>query len=449
MSLPQGVEAPSAEVCIEQLLDAGRTIDALVLDLGEDAWTVPRVATVNPILWELGHIAWFLETWALRRTLGLESLRTDADALWDSAAVAHDIRWDLDHPSREVTLEYSRAVRSRVIEELEARPEHLGLRYHAHYSCMHEDMHAEAFTYTRQTLAYPRPDGLLGATDPMVGTAPLDGFDAQEVEVGGGRYRLGAEPGNGFVFDNERWAHTVELEPFRMDRLAVSQGQFAEFVAEGGYDEPSHWDEAGKGWKAEQGEPSMPVYWRGDPRGFERRHFDRWIPLERNRPMVHVNVHEAEAYCRWAGRRLPTEAEWERAALGSVGSVQPGPDGGSIPKAPQPWGAAPIDRDRANVDFGGLDTVDVRALAAGDSAHGCRQMLGNVWEWTATVFGPFPGFESDPYREMSAPWFGTRRVLRGGAWATRSRLLRGAYRNYMTPDRRDLFAGFRTCAKNP
>lgn len=449
MNLPEGAAAPGAESCIEELLDAGRTIDALVLDLGEDAWTVPKIETINPILWEVGHIAWFLETWALRRTLGLDSLRSDSDALWDSAAVAHDIRWDLDHPSRGETLAYSAAVRERVVEELRSRPDDLALRYHAHYACMHEDMHAEAFAYTRQTLGYPRPGKLDGGVHGPDVAARRSGAESSDVEVGGGTYRLGAERGEGFVFDNERWAHSVVVEPFRIARCAVSQAQFAEFVSDGGYSEAAHWSRDGLDWKSRVGNPSMPIYWRGDASGFERRHFDHWRSLEPDRPVVHVNFHEAQAYCRWAGRRLPTEVEWERAALGGATLASSSSAPGLIPKSPQPWGVEPISPRRAQVDFRDLDTVDVHAFSEGDSPQGCRQMMGNVWEWTDTVFGPYPGFELDPYREMSAPWFGSRRVLRGGAWATRSRLLRGAYRNYMTPDRRDIFAGFRTCATNP
>jgi iron(II)-dependent oxidoreductase len=150
--------------------------------------------------------------------------------------------------------------------------------------------------------------------------------------------------------------------------------------------------------------------------------------------VIHVNWYEADAYCRWAGRRLPTEAEWEAAAAG--------PD----PKRRFPWGDEPPDPTRANLDGTALGCCDVAACPAGDSGFGCRQMFGNVWEWTASDFGPYPGFVPDPYKEYSQPWFGTHKVLRGGAWPTRARLLRTTWRNFYTPDRRDVWAGFRTCA---
>jgi gamma-glutamyl hercynylcysteine S-oxide synthase len=159
-------------------------------------------------------------------------------------------------------------------------------------------------------------------------------------------------------------------------------------------------------------------------------------PGRPDRPVLHVNWYEAAAYCRWAGRRLPTEAEWEAAATG-------GPGG---PKRRFPWGDEPPGPGLANLDARATGCVDVAAAPGADAPSGCRQMIGNVWEWTADDFLPYPGFAADPYKEYSAPWFGTHKALRGGCWATRSRLLRTTWRNFFRPERRDVFAGFRTCA---
>ena len=161
-------------------------------------------------------------------------------------------------------------------------------------------------------------------------------------------------------------------------------------------------------------------------------------------PVIHVNWYEAEAYCNWAGRRLPTEAEWELAA-----SAEPTAEGHGITKSKRrfPWGDEPPTPDRTNLDWQSMGLLEVGALPAGDSAFGCRQMIGNVWEWTASEFQPYPGFVVDPYKEYSKPWFSTQKVLRGGCWTTRSRLIRNTWRNFYTPDRRDVWAGFRTCAK--
>jgi iron(II)-dependent oxidoreductase len=181
------------------------------------------------------------------------------------------------------------------------------------------------------------------------------------------------------------------------------------------------------------------MHWRPEGNDWLRRDFDRWLPLESHRPVMNVNWYEAEAYCRWAGRRLPTEAEWEAAAAASGNDL-------SAPKRRFPWGDEPPNPTQAQLDGYSLECCNVTDFPTGDSYFGCRQMIGNVWEWTASDFLPYPGFVADPYREYSQPWFGTHKVLRGGAWMTRSRLLRNTWRNFYQPDRRDVWAGFRTCA---
>ena len=159
--------------------------------------------------------------------------------------------------------------------------------------------------------------------------------------------------------------------------------------------------------------------------------------------MLHVNWYEAEAYCRWANRRLPTELEWEVAASASRQSEG---DILSAEKRRFPWGADIPSPERANLEWQSMGAIDVHALPAGESAFGCRQMMGNVWEWTADDFLPYPGFVADPYKEYSQPWFGDRKALRGGCWVTRARMLRNTWRNFYQPDRRDVWCGFRTCA---
>jgi iron(II)-dependent oxidoreductase len=276
-------------------------------------------------------------------------------------------------------------------------------------------------------------------------SASAAGLLAGDAEIPGGTFWLGATPDEPFVFDNEKWAHPVEIRPFAMARAAVTQQEFAAFVEDGDYGARRFWTEAGWHWR-EQAGAEQPVYWRRQAAGrWLRRDFDRWVPLEPNRPVLHVNWYEADAYCRWAKRRLPTEAEWEVAAAGQS-DVADSLAGG---KRRFPWGEQSPTPRHANLDGHALGCVDVAGLPDGDSAFGCRQLLGNVWEWTASDFLPYPGFVADPYQEYSAPWFGTHKVLRGGCWATRSRLLRNTWRNFYRPDRRDVWAGFRTCALRP
>ena len=413
-----------------------RTLE-LVSDLTDEQLLGPQLAIVNPGVWEIGHHAWFQSRWVLRHAGGQPPVRDDEDDLYDSIAIAHDRRWDLPLPSRDGTLAYVQEVLDRTERLLLADPPDDGVIFHALYSVLHEDMHTEALTYTRQTHGWPAPPLGVPRSEEGIGGGGLEG----DVEIPGGPCRLGSERGEPFVFDNEKWAHPVELTAFRIDRAAVSQGRFAEFVDDGGYADERLWSEEGRAWLAETG-AGHPCYWRRGDGGWERRHFDGWQPLEPHRPVIHVNWFEADAWCRWAGRRLPTEAEWEAAAV-----AEPAAGGGlSGSRRPYPWGGAPPSPERANLDWRAMGTVDVGGLPEGDSPWGCRQMIGNVWEWTSTVFGPFPGFEPDPYKEYSEPCFDTRRVMRGGCWTTRSRLIRTGYRNFQTPDRRDVLTGFRTCA---
>ncbi len=417
------------------LTDAGERTRRLVGDLKDGQLLGPRLATINPILWEVGHVAWFTERWVSRRQ-GAPSLLADADGLYDSASVAHSRRWELGMPSWGATLDYADAVRERALAGL-GRPLSAEDVYFLQLAIFHEDMHGEAFAYTRQTLGYPAPSFL-----PREGVPRQAGPHGGDASIPGGRFPLGALPGEGFVFDNEMWGHPVEVDPFRIARAPVTQAEFAAFVEAGGYGRREWWGEAGWAWLRSQ-EDRRPVYWRRAAGGWERRDFDRWVGLEPDRPMIHACWHEAEAYCRWAGRRLPTEAEWEAAAAGCLSPGRPARDFG---KLPMPWGEGQASPGLASLDGCLPGCVDVADCPGGDSPWGCRQMIGNVWEWTACDFRPYPGFEAGPYREYSLPWFGTHKVLRGGCWLTRGRLLRSTLRNFYLPGRRDIWAGFRTCA---
>jgi ergothioneine biosynthesis protein EgtB len=419
---------------ISMLCDARqRTLD-LVSDLTGEQMNVPLMDIINPPVWEMGHVAWFQERWALRHLRGFDSIRPDADSFWDSAAVAHDTRWELPLPSRDETLAYMQNVLDRVLESLDRQKDTSRDETYFHWLvAMHEDMHGEALAYTRQTLGYPAPR--LSNADAAPPLAPAQDVSDEDVFVSGGVYRLGADRGQALVFDNEKWAHTRELQPFAMARTAVTNGQFVQFVDDGGYHREEFWSEEGWEWR-KRSSASSPVYWTAAGKKWLIRQFDQTVPLAPDLPVIHVNWYEADAYCRWAGRRLPTEAEWEMAATGLDR------------KRRFPWGDQPPTPERAHLDGCVTGCIPAGALEEGESPFGCRQMIGNVWEWTASDFLPYPGFIVDPYKEYSEPWFGSeRKVLRGGCWATRSRLIRNTYRNYFTKDRRDILAGFRTCAR--
>ena len=422
----------SPAVLADWTVDAVDRTLALIADLDDEQLIGPLLPTVNPLLWEVAHLAWFQEKFVLRQACGHEPILPFGDALYDSGAIPHDTRWRLSLPSLKETTDYMRTVADRVAQELAGSVVTDVVQHFTRYTIHHYDMHTEALTYTRQTLGHPAPvlSGLTGTWPSGSGAAPLSG----DVAVSGGEFLLGGVRSDPFLFDHEKWAHRAEAGPFAIARTATTQAEFAAFVEAGGYTDPRLWADAGR-WLA-QTQARHPVYWRRGPGGgWQRRHFDTWLDLEPDLPVSHVSWWEADAYCRWAGRRLSTEPEWEFAATG-----------GAWPRPTYPWGDAEPGASHAAVDWRSGGPVPVNECADGDSPVGCRQMIGNVWEWTASDFNAYPNFERDAYWENSEQFFGSRKVLRGGAWATRGRFMRSTLRNYFTPDRRDVLAGFRTCA---
>jgi ergothioneine biosynthesis protein EgtB len=373
--------------------DAARHTWSVLADLTPEQWKVPYHPGINPPLWEYAHIAWFAEWWVLREArwnargemeTARPSMLAGADGWFDSGRVAHKTRWRLDLPPLSEIRDYVRAVRDAVRVQLAAAEDTGAALYFHRLALFHEDMHGEALIYMRQTLDYP-PHAPL--------QPPAEEQAMGEVVVDGTAWSIGSPQGPGFVFDNEKWAHAVDLAPFRIDRQCVSHRAFAEFVEAGGYRDERFWSEEGRAW-LRSSELEQPARWRKAAQGFQRCWFGQWEPLPLDSPVCHVNAFEAEAYCRWVGRRLPTEAEWELAA--SEGLIL--------------WG-------------------------------------GSVWEWVADRFAPYPGFAPDPYRDYSMPWFHTHRSVRGGSFATRRRMHHARYRNFYLPHRSDLFIGFRTCAQ--
>lgn len=422
------------------LFDARQRTYELLDGLDAEQLIGPKMDTINPLRWEIGHVAYFYEYFILRQLYGEESIlgNDKADGLYDSIAVAHNNRWNLPLLSLEDTKTYMQGVLDKLCDRL---PDGLATETDSfiyQFGIFHEDMHDEAFLWARQTLAYPTPV-FANVIDAAIlrnsGSHP--GF----VDIPGGTFRLGAEIDAPFMFDNEKYAHEVEVQPFSIARAPVTNSEFADFIEDGGYQQGRFWSREGRKWKS-LNQAQHPGYWKNNGNSqWMMRRFDQTIPLPLNEPVIHVTWYEAEAYCRWAGLRLPTEVEWEVAALGEADS------NGNLSsfKRRYPWGNSPPDNDRANLDGRALGCVDVAAHAGGDSAFGCRQLLGNVWEWTSDTFQPFPGFRADAYVEYSTMLFGSTKVLRGGAWTSRSRMMHGTYRNFFEPHRWNIFSGFRTC----
>lgn len=358
---------------------------ALYANLPPNLWrTVPYLKIINPPRWEIGHVAWFAERWCLRRLgSGFTTSRFlhDPDRWYDSSRVAHEARWTLDLPGLATTRGYLEGVLDAchaALDKPEADP------YYFQLALYHEDMHCEALHYTLQTLGLAPPAKVRTRRGPPA-LPP-----GEELSFAGGETEIGSRRDDAFVFDNEKWAHTVALAPFAIDARPVSNEEFLAFVEDGGYERAEWWSEAGRQWLAETGRRA-PRYWRRGPHGWERRAFEAWQPLAPEEPVLHVSAFEAEAWCRRAGRRLPTEAEWECATR-------------SADAAFLPW--------------------------------------GHVWLWTASPFAPYAGFSPDAYADYSQPWFHTHRVVRGGSFATPARLLDPAFRNFYEPHRDDIFVGF-------
>jgi ergothioneine biosynthesis protein EgtB len=365
-------------------------------------FAVPCVPELNPPLWELGHIGWFQEWWLgrnLQRHRGmacdpaaarLASIEPGADRWWNSSRVAHDHRWTLDLPEPDRIRRYLLDTLESTLELLEKAPEEDAALYFYRLALFHEDMHGEALIYMAQTLGLP-----LGLSMPAPGPV------RDPLLVPATRWQVDSVGGGGFTFDNERQPHEVQVPEFEIDAQPVTWAQYVEFVDDGGYDRPELWQPPGWQWL----QARVARDGRRGPRYVEhvgvasgavlQTRFGTRRHVSGAQPVMHVSWWEADAWCRWAGRRLPAEVEWEVAA----------------------------------------HTAARRGLR-----------WGEVWEWMGTTFRAYPGFTADPYRDYSEPWFGTHKVLRGASFATRARMKHPRYRNFYLPGRDDIFSGFRSCA---
>jgi len=382
MNSTRPVSGWPAEQLIAHLARARAQLRTLIAALPADGWLGPRASHLNPPLWEFGHLVWFQERWCLRArpdgTVG-SSLLGGADLLYDSSAVPHDTRWDLPLLEPAAVDDYAAQV-SAAIDARLRDAFNSDLAYFAELCVYHELMHIEAWWMAFQDLGYAAPaENRLGHALPQ---------RMQPLQIAAGEVVLGSGPDQGFIFDNEKWPHTVPIPAFEIDATPISEIQFAAFVDAGGYQNPTGWTAAGLAWRTAH-VATQPRYWRKHGAEWQVRRFADWTALG-DTPMLHLNRFEAEACADWMGRQLPSAGQWLQA----------------VQQTGFHWGAG--------------------------------------WEWTRNAFEPYPGFSADPYQDYSQPWFHSHSELRGGGPYTNPLLKRPGFRNFYLPHRRDPFAGFRT-----
>jgi iron(II)-dependent oxidoreductase len=389
---------------------------------------------MSPLVWDLAHIANQEELWLLRAVGGREPMHPEIDPLYDAFEHPRASRPSLPLLPPADARRYAGEVRGRVLDLLETAA-FSGTRlltggFAFGMVAQHEQQHDETMLITHQ-LRQGAP--ALSAPEPPPLPPDALGLPA-EVFVAGGPFTMGTS-GEAWALDNERPAHTVHVPPFYLDTTPVSNAAYQQFITDGGYDDPRWWSPAG--WDHRQRACLVaPLHWRREGAGWVRTRFGVTEPIPPAEPVMHVSWHEARAYAAWAGRRLPTEAEWEKAARFD-------PVTGHSRR--YPWGDADPSPHTANLGQRHLRPAPAGSYPAGAAPCGARQLIGDVWEWTASDFLPYPGFAAWPYREYSEVFFGDEyKVLRGGSFAVDPVACRGTFRNWDYPIRRQIFAGFRT-----
>ncbi|MFB9676530.1 ergothioneine biosynthesis protein EgtB [Streptosporangium vulgare] len=419
-------------------LTAARDRSTAYTDAEDDLLVTQHSPLMSPLVWDLAHVGNYEELWVLRQVGGITPLRPEIDELYDAFKHPRADRPSLPILGPVEARRYIEGVRGRVLDVLDTVDLHdpdplrrqgfvFGL------VIQHEHQHDETMLATLQLSGRP---GLVRDGDlPPGGSGRAPGAD--EVFVPAGPFMMGTDT-HPWAYDNERPAHRLDLPGYWIDRLPVGNRAYADFIEDGGYDDPRWWAPDGLRW-LRRTRAFAPLFWTRDGDTWWRTRFGRTEPVPMDEPVQHVCWYEADAYARWAGRRLPTEAEWEKAC---------GWDAEAGRSRTYPWGDDTPGPGTANLGHRAARPAPLGAFPAGASPCGAEQMIGDVWEWTGSWFLPHPGFHSFPYREYSEVFFGSQyRVLRGGSWASDPAVVRTTFRNWDRPARRQIFSGFR-CARS-
>ncbi|UQU65686.1 ergothioneine biosynthesis protein EgtB [Couchioplanes caeruleus] len=416
-------------------MERARARTALLTDAVDETDLVRQHSPImSPLVWDLAHVGNQEELWLVRDVGGREPVRRDIDELYDAFKHPRRDRPALPLLGPEEARAYVGQVRDKALDvldhvRLDDRPL-LNGGFAFGMIVQHEQQHDETMLATHQ-LRTGAP--VLDAPAPPPARVPVDG----EVLVPGGPFTMGTDT-EPWALDNERPAHTVDVPAFLIDAAPVTNARYAEFIAAGGYDDPQWWSERGWAHRQEAG-LTAPMHWRRDGDGWAYTRFGRTERVNPGEPVVHVCWFEAEAYAAWAGKRLPTEAEWEKAARHDPATGR---------SRRYPWGDEAPEPRHANLGQRHLAPAAVGAYPDGASPLGVHQLIGDVWEWTSSGFHGYPGFAVFPYAEYSQVFFGgDYKVLRGGSFGTDAAACRGTFRNWDHPIRRQIFSGFR-CARD-
>lgn len=418
---------------------ARRRTEALTAALDEPDLVRQHSPLMSPLVWDYAHIGNQEELWLVRAVGRRDPVRADLDEFYDAFKHARGERPALPLLGPAAARDYLCTVRAQVLDVLAATPlEGRRLVTDGFAFAMlvqHEQQHDETMLATHQLRvgepvlhapAPPRRPSQAGA-----GALPA------EVLVPAGEFMMGTDL-DPWALDNERPAHLRSTGAYWIDTVPVSNGAYQQFITEGGYEDPNWWSADGWAHRIDAG-LDAPLFWRREGTGWWRRRFGVDEPVPADEPVQHVGWYEAEAYARWAGKRLPTEVEWEKAARWDPATGR---------SRRYPWGDAEPSAEVTNLGGTHLQPATVGSYPGGASPLGVRQLIGDVWEWTSSDFMPYPGFVAFPYREYSEVFFGPDyKVLRGGSWAADRSAVRGTFRNWDYPIRRQIFSGFR-CARD-
>ncbi|MFF2995063.1 ergothioneine biosynthesis protein EgtB [Streptomyces sp. NPDC057950] len=434
MTAPTSPTDPESlrERALDALTTARERTALLTSCVEEPELTAQHSPLMSPLVWDLAHIGNQEELWLLRAVAGRDAMRPEIDGLYDAFEHPRAERPSLPLLPPAEARQYAAEVRGRALDVLEGTAFRGTPLTEAGFAfgmiAQHEQQHDETMLITHQlrrgpaALTAPDPD----PAPPFTGPA--------EVLVPGGPFTMGTstEP---WALDNERPAHRREVPAFFIDTTPVTNAAYQAFVADGGYDTERWWSP--QGWAHIRAHGiEAPLFWRREGGQWLRRRFGATELVPPDEPVLHVCWYEADAYARWAGRRLPTEAEWEKAARHDPATGR---------STRYPWGDADPTPEHANLGQRHLRPAPAGSYPAGESPLGVRQLIGDVWEWTSSDLQPYPGFAAFPYKEYSEVFFGPEhKILRGGSFAVDKVACRGTFRNWDYPIRRQIFSGFRT-----